>query len=171
MDPFAFTDDLLTGMDDIDAQHRMLFEFANQTVDPSTQRGADASFFASLAFLAEYVEYHFAAEALAMQRSDYPARAGHLSAHASFRQRIAAMLEASLETSDITSLRLELRDAISVWLAQHVRTADKAFAEFLRQQENHDLGLPDADDLVEAGLVEKRISWSELRAAIDTPES
>jgi hemerythrin len=171
MDRFAFTDDLLTGMDDIDAQHRMLFEFANQVVDPTTQRGADASFFTSLAFLSEYVQYHFAAESLAMQQANYPARETHLAAHAVFRRTIAELLEVSLETVDITELRLQLREAVTGWLAHHVRTADKALAQYLRLQASMmPPALPDPDELVTAGFAEKRVSWSVLRAAIDSSE-
>ncbi|HEY5959474.1 MAG TPA: hemerythrin family protein [Polyangiaceae bacterium] len=172
MDRFVFTDDLLTGMDDIDAQHRMLFELANQVVDPTTQRGADAAFFASLAFLSEYVQFHFAAENLAMQQANYPARDSHLAAHTAFRQRIAELLESALETVDISELRVRLQEAVTGWFAHHIRTADKALAQYLRLQAGSTLppGLPDSDELVDSGFADKRVSWSVLRAAIDSNE-
>jgi hemerythrin len=132
MPRFRLTDELLTGIDGVDQQHRMLFELANRIVDPETERGADVAVFASLAFLSEYVQDHFAAEESAMAAVGYPDRDNHARAHDDFRKLIAVLLEQSLEERNITELRRSLARAVSVWLVHHVRVDDKAMAAYLR---------------------------------------
>lgn len=133
MDRFQLTNDLLTGLEAVDSQHRMLFDLANQIVDPSSERGADAAFFSSLAFLAEYVEYHFATEELAMERTEYPAKSNHIAAHREFRELIGQFLERSLEEPSISELRRRLAQAVAGWLTDHIRIKDRALATHLRQ--------------------------------------
>lgn len=146
------SDDLLCGVDDIDAQHRRLFELANLALEPSLG-GTDATFFSSLAFLSEYVNYHFAAEELAMTQSGYPATHQHCRWHAEFRQLVAELLELSLEAADITELKVRLADAIGVWFAQHIRVADKALAAYLREHAGADSAcFPDEAALIQAGI-------------------
>ncbi len=158
MDRFILTDDLLTGMDDVDAQHRLLFELANQTVDPTSERGANAAFFASLAFLSEYVRYHFAAEEFAMKHAQYPEAERHCLAHVEFRALIGEFLEASLEEPSIANLRLRLTEAIAGWLTTHIRVADKALSGYLRLHAGDGAeDWPSADELMAAGAIDERM--------------
>lgn len=160
MDRFQLTNDLLTGIDTVDSQHRMLFDLANQIVDPSSERGADAAFFASLAFLAEYVEFHFASEELAMTQTDYPMRAGHVAAHLEFRELVGEFLERSLEEPSITELRKRLTQAVAGWLTDHIRVKDRALATHLRAHAG-EVGfvLPDQEALISAGYIQARTDW------------
>lgn len=170
MERFPFTDDLLSGMDDIDAQHRMLFDLANQVVDPTSQRGADASFFASLAFLSEYVDFHFAAEELAMEQAAYPQRATHCRLHREFRAMIGGFVEASLEVSSITELRVQLTEVVSGWLTQHIRVADRALATYLRSHAGSETPvLPGVGKLVDAGYLDHAIDLgrAEFKSAVE----
>jgi hemerythrin len=155
MNRIQFTNDLLTGVEDVDMQHRQLFELANQAVDPTNPRGTDSTFLASLAFLAEYVHYHFSAEELAMAGVSYPQLDSHRRAHAHFRGLIADLLEASLEVPRVSELRPRLQNAMMVWLTEHIRRVDKEFADFLRQHSaDGEANLPGNDALIAAGLIE-----------------
>lgn len=165
MDRFILSDDLLTGMDDVDAQHRLLFELANQVVDPTSERGANAAFFASLAFLAEYVRYHFAAEEFAMKRAHYPEAERHCLAHVEFRALIGEFLEASLEEPSIADLRLRLTEAVEGWLTTHIRVADKALAGYLRLcASDGPATLPGTPTLIAAGFFDNGIDFTEIEA-------
>lgn len=167
MDRFLLTDDLLTGVNDIDAQHRLLFELANRIVDPNTQQGNDESFLASLAFLAEYVQYHFAAEELAMQQSRDPNIQQHRAAHSEFRDELSGFLECSREVSSIAELRPRFEAAVLGWLFDHIRVTDKAMALHLRRHAGEKFAsLPDADMLVAKGFAKSPIDLRRLVSAL-----
>ena len=133
MDRFQMTEDLLTGISDIDDQHRRLFELAQLTVEPDARREGDANFFKSVAFLSDYVHFHFASEALAMKRTSFPDRAEHCRDHAIFVNRLARIIESSLEAPSVLTLKTELTELISGWLRDHIRVADKGLARYLKQ--------------------------------------
>ena len=167
MEKFLLTDDLLTGIDDIDAQHRTLFKFANLIVDPSTQQREDASFVRSLAFLVEYVHFHFAAEELAMKWSAFPEADQHAESHARFRKRVAKFMELSRDNSSVSEIRAFLEAALVGWLTEHIRVKDKALALHLtRHAGEKPATLPNAEALVEAGLSNRPINLDQLEAAI-----
>lgn len=167
MDQLLLTDDLLTGVDDIDAQHRKLFRYANLIVDPTTRQGQDDSLVRSLAFLVEYVHFHFAAEELAMKQSAYPETDGHARSHVRFRNKVAKFLEASRDEPSPSELRDFLKAAIVGWLTEHIRVNDKAFAVHLMGHAGGRAAtLPNAEALVAAGLSNRPINLAQLEAAI-----
>lgn len=133
MDPFPFTDDLLTGLEEIDSQHRKLFELANRIADPSPPVAVDSTLLGSLAFLSEYVEEHFVAEELAMQEAAYPELTQHVKEHVELRKTIAGLLESALLVPSLDELKPALNDVVVGWLCGHIRVTDKAMAVHLRQ--------------------------------------
>jgi hemerythrin len=157
MDRFAITNDLLTGADDIDAQHRQLFHLANSAVESAGEDGSDRQFFAALAFLSDYIQYHFAAEESAMAQSNFPEQEQHRRAHLGFREEIGELVEASLETSRIADLRQRLHALIAGWLTAHIRETDKILAAHLRRHALDGIGdWPSADELLAAGVIDAR---------------
>jgi hemerythrin-like metal-binding protein len=157
MDRFVFTDDLLTGLDDVDAQHRQLFDLANRVVEHECHKGEDGQFFAALAFLSDYVQYHFAAEELAMKRASYPETELHQRAHQDFRELIGEFVEVSLEVPNVAELSARLTEVISGWLTAHIRAADRDLARYLRRHALDDVGgWPNAEQLMAAGVIDDR---------------
>ncbi len=79
--------------------------------------------------LLDYTRVHFLAEELMMRMEGYPAYEAHLAEHAELlaelqRFRAAHDREAGSVTSDAV-------DGLRSWLGGHVRTQDRAFANFL----------------------------------------
>jgi hemerythrin len=165
MDRFRLTNDLLTGMDDIDAQHRMVIDLANRIVDQAAERGADAEFFDSLRFLSEYVQYHFAAEELAMQQTDFADYEQHCGQHRAFRERIGELIEISLEAESIAPLRDRVFVVVVGWLTRHVQMADKKLAKHLRSHAADMVArLPDTASLASSGMLDGRIDLERIDA-------
>jgi hemerythrin len=132
MTRYLMTEDLLTGNAEIDKQHESLFGLANEVLDPDSERRTDTAFLASVGYLSRYVQEHFAAEEAAMVASSFPNREQHQQFHVEFRNRIAALLERSLEEPKLSDLRRELSRAVTVLLVRHIRVEDKALAAHLR---------------------------------------
>jgi len=158
MDRFILSDDLLTGADDIDAQHRQLFDIANRVFACARQCGnAEREFFDAVSFLSDYVHYHFAAEEHAMAELGYPERELHRQAHADFRQLLGEIVTESLEAPNVGDLSVRLGEMIEGWLTAHIGEADKALARFLRHLTAAGLDmLPSADVLAESGTINER---------------
>jgi hemerythrin len=72
---------LLTGVDEIDAQHRELFERVQALLDASRQRRSREEVVRFLEYLGHYVIDHFEAEERTMQQAGYPKLEGHRAEH------------------------------------------------------------------------------------------
>ena len=67
MKPLELTDDLLTGIEDIDEQHQQLFTWANEITSEEVVMD-DNQLHAALDKLEDYVYNHFRAEEYAMDK-------------------------------------------------------------------------------------------------------
>ena len=164
MERFELTADLLTGIADIDDQHRKLLELANQVVKPSAIKSDGPMFEGALKFLEEYVIYHFAAEEYAMAESDYPNIIHHNQLHSTFRKDVAAFVAQASREGDSKDLRLKVSFAIENWLLEHIRITDRDLAQFLKQQGRAvSVRLPDARTLKTAGKLPEDFNEGQVR--------
>jgi hemerythrin len=154
MDQFVLTDALLTGVADIDNQHRMLFKIANQLVDPATITGGPLVFMQLLAFLGGYVEYHFAGEELAMRQADYPDVDKHVLWHGLFRAEVEDIAQEAQRSGVSDQLVMRVSHAIQSWLADHICVTDRHLANFLIERAaRHSIHLPAEQQLRDAGMI------------------
>ncbi len=148
------TCDLLTNGPDIDSQHRLLFDLANQVVDPSTiDRGPDY-FLEVTSFLANYVDFHFAAEETVMSETRFPRAEVHRNWHDSFRSEVHRFAEQARSEGVSKSLKLKLSFAIENWLLDHIRINDRELAQHILHQSGlRGVELPDPRALKAAGIL------------------
>jgi hemerythrin-like metal-binding protein len=169
------TDDLLTGIKDIDDQHRVFFAWGNRILmTPDLDRDRPA-FARAIRFLGEYATFHFSAEEFAMELFAFPGAAIHRSWHAQFKARVAELETRAHAEGLSRKVQLEVYYLIQDWFPQHIRSMDRQFAEFLSRSEESPR-LPGADDLRQRGVpvpdeeevrvvrVEGEMSASELKA-------
>jgi hemerythrin len=133
--PVVWTPSLATGVDEIDSQHRQLFERANGFLDSLRQperRGAIAE---ALAYLASYVRYHFATEEAHMARLGYPGRHQHQEEHRDYVRRLQALQSHFENEGDSAAVYLAIDSMIRTWLVDHVGRVDRHFGEFARASE------------------------------------
>ncbi len=153
MPPFELTDDLITGVADIDDQHRMLFRLANQVVDPSYFDQGPGALLGVLAFLGGYVDYHFAAEEHAMQIRKYAHYEQHRAWHDLFRREVGEIAQqAACGWSEALGSRISV--AVRDWLTDHIRVPDRHLAYFLVEEAaRHSIRLANLTELAEAGAI------------------
>ncbi len=148
MGRFALTEDLVTGVQAIDEQHRALLELGNKAVDLSAIKADRAVFEEALRFLADYVTYHFAAEEYVMLEYGYPNYEHHRLWHERFRHGVSEWLNHAKTEGVSQDLRLKMSVGIEDWLLEHVRITDKGLSEFLRQKvDAASIHLPDGSFL------------------------
>lgn len=127
-----WTPDLAVGDEQIDAQHRRLFDQAAALHDAIVAGAPEARVLETLGFLGDYVLEHFAAEEALMARLADPGAAAHAAEHARFRARHSALAR-TFATAGASRLTAEIvRCDVLAWLAGHVAGTDLALRSLLR---------------------------------------
>jgi hemerythrin len=136
MRKFELTPDLVTGVDDIDEQHRMLLDLANRVIE-AAEEASPAIFDRALSFLAQYIVDHFAAEEVAMEQTAYPGARFHREFHERLRRQTAGMVAQAKQDGSSGKVKLAVQSMLEDWLIFHMRETDRDLADHLR---NHSLG-------------------------------
>lgn len=125
-----FGDEFLIGIDEIDAEHRRLFEIAAQVYDALNAGDAAAAAAARHAVteLLDYTKTHFAHEEALMEAAAYP----ELAAHRDLHRRLISQahdMEMRVEIGD-SYVPVELSRFLYNWLVRHIEVSDKKFGAF-----------------------------------------
>lgn len=132
---FQWSDELLTGADDIDAQHRELFFRVNALLQACTQQKGKDEIGNYLQFMMDYAAFHFAAEEREMTTHRYPRLAEHEAEHEEFKKRINELNREFREFGASIHVVLLAVRASGDWLVKHVRGTDRKMAEFLKKKD------------------------------------
>jgi len=127
-----WTQDLATGIETIDNQHKEIFKRVNSLLDSCKQGKGKQAVGDVLNFLEDYVVEHFAAEENIQVHYSYPEYSAHKAMHAMFIEDVAK-LKAKFEKEGPSLTTVLETDRIVVdWLVKHIKKVDKALAEFLK---------------------------------------
>lgn len=127
-----WTIDLATGVDDIDNQHKELFNRINSLLDACRGGKGREEVKKTILFLDDYVVTHFANEERYMRRFDYPEYPAHTAMHKQF-MRSFSELKAQFEREGAgVSLVVSTNRAVVEWLQNHIRKVDTALGGFLK---------------------------------------
>lgn len=122
---------LLVGNEQIDREHRRLFEIAEKVYDALSAGNGTAVIkaHAAIAELLDYAETHFASEEALMQSVDYPYLDTHRKLH---RHLLTQVHDMGLRAvSGEPYMPVELNHFVNKWLVSHILTNDRMFGEFL----------------------------------------
>jgi len=131
---FDWSDELITGIADIDSQHRELFARLNALLQESKSFNDRNAIGTYLEFLREYVVFHFAAEEREMAAHKYPRLAQHKAEHELFRSKINHLADSfATHGADMQVFVMTIRSS-GEWLVNHISETDKSLAAFLKKQ-------------------------------------
>ncbi len=119
----AWTNDLNTGIDVIDNQHKRIVDYINQLESAITQ----ANRVAVGKVLNELVDYtlsHFAFEESLQEEAGYKFSKPHKAIHEVFAKRVARYQERHNAGEDIAE---QLHEMLSTWLVHHIKRDDIAY--------------------------------------------
>ena len=131
---FKWSEDLSTGIHDIDAQHIALIGQFNDLVEACSQKKGHEEVGRFLTFLTGYVNRHFDDEERAMARNVYDGIEAHIKEHEQYRRQLAKLKDDLIEretTDEVVS------DAVWVaanWFLTHIKRTDQAMAAALREK-------------------------------------
>lgn len=120
-----WTEDLETGIDIIDEQHKSIFDKAKEIFDlgPESDIETVEKIFI---FLMNYANNHFYEEEMLMLENSYKGFLNYRKKHNHFIEEIYRIYQKTIENSSEENLN-ELKVLIIDWLANHISCDDKEF--------------------------------------------
>jgi len=129
--PIQWNDAMLTGVAEMDAQHRILVDTLVEANAKLTDSASDPLFEQITRDLLAYAIYHFDTEEQLMRQRGYAPdkTAAHVSEHRRFSERVVALRNEARkgEPGSRNALLAFLRD----WLVNHIMTSDQRLGEFI----------------------------------------
>ncbi len=131
-DSIQWSDAMLTGVDEIDAQHRILVDTLIEANASLTDNASDPLFEQITRDLLAYAIYHFDTEEQLMLRHGYASEdaATHVSEHRGFSERVVALR--SEARSGTPGARDALLAFLRSWLINHILSSDQRLGRFIR---------------------------------------
>lgn len=123
-------EDLASGDDLIDRQHKELFELSGRLVAAREGSMAPDEVRAALAALREHAVAHFVAEEAILLQHAVPGTERHVASHDEFRKLMERCELHAGDTQGDTLVRL--LDELEEWIRGHVRNEDREALAFLR---------------------------------------
>ena len=131
MEKYVLTQDLLTGNELIDSEHRKIFDEVNTLLDACSKGNGREKISSLGEFLVEYVTKHFSDEEDLQKQSKYPEYTEHHKFHEWYKQKLGdAIIKLEQEGPTINSLG-EINYMVSV-LVKHIRETDRKLAQWIQ---------------------------------------
>ena len=133
----TFDDNLVTGNETIDTQHKELIDRIQNFVTACQNGDSKVKAIKMLDYLDEYTSFHFKEEEKLQEKSGYPEREKHYEKHAEFKKTIQELHEYLQDYEGPTDRFSELvQKNVIDWLFGHIKTYDRSVAEFIFMREN-----------------------------------
>lgn len=131
MAQFSWSNDLITGNDLIDGDHRKLISMVNALFDSMAKGQANDIMSKVLNNLIIYTKEHFGREEAEMKRINYSASISHQSEHAKLIKQVLE-LKAKLDSGDKINA-VSVSGFLSDWLRNHILAVDMRLAAALKK--------------------------------------
>lgn len=133
MKPFELTEDMLTGIEKIDNQHRKLLSWANfLTFDDADTTAHKVT--ETLDNLQGYVAYHFQTEEEEMDRHKYDQMEKHKNQHVRLMNEVNELFSRAKGKEADKGTLVELQYMLTDWIQFHIKEWDQPFAAFVKNR-------------------------------------
>jgi hemerythrin len=127
----TFTDELLTGIDLVDAQHKALFEAVNMLSQAIQDGMTDDALMMQLALIAQRTIFHFHTEEELMKSDQYPGRTLHGAEHLDLILKVREIQYQSAKGQAVTK---EITRFLAEWFGRHIVSLDMDYATYTRSE-------------------------------------
>jgi hemerythrin len=124
-----WSNDLNTGVDIIDEQHKRIVRYINELYEAQAANNR-AQVGEIIDELVDYTVSHFAFEESLMERAGYPFLDPHKKVHGLFVGRVSKFVERFKEGEDVAG---DLVSMLQKWLINHIQNEDGDYAEIVRK--------------------------------------
>ena len=127
-------DSLLTGVGNIDSQHKELFKYLDKFLSTMKDGKGKEEIESALNFLEEYVVKHFKDEEEIQKKYGYPKIKEQISQHEYFKNELKQLRVAFNKTGETVLLALNVQNKITDWVKNHISKSDKDLGEFIKNK-------------------------------------
>jgi len=121
MTKFVWTEQLNTGIEEIDRQHHRIVDYINQLDDARINGHPRGEIALVISLLKEYTHSHFGFEESMLEEAQYPDINAHKKVHEQFIQRITDYQYRFTKGEDVTQA---LSSLLVTWLFNHIQRDD-----------------------------------------------
>ncbi len=129
-----WTQDLATGSNEIDTQHKELFKRINALLEACKKGKGKSEVGKIVQFLDDYVMTHFAEEEKYMQKYDYPKYMAHKAQHLEFIENFSELKRQIEKEGAGLQLVVKTNHMVVQWLVNHISKVDRALGTFLKDR-------------------------------------
>jgi len=130
--PFAtWTEDLVTGIELVDAQHKALFEAVNALAQAIRDGVPERELKLQLGLIAQHTIFHFHTEETLMKAHRYPRRVLHGAEHLDLVLKLRGIHYRMAKGQPVSQ---EITGFLAEWFGHHVLSLDKDYAAFIRSE-------------------------------------
>ena len=130
----SWTDDYVSGFNEIDLQHRTLFSMINTFASENNERASNSTSMAFLGDLAKYCDYHFTCEEEVMAEYDYPLIAFHKDIHINLTNTVKKII-GDLSKNAMKDPYTTIISFSADWLNNHIARDDLSFLSFYKNRD------------------------------------
>jgi hemerythrin len=128
-----WNDNLASGSQEIDTQHKELFQRINSLLATFDNAKIDRQEFSKIIqYLTEYVVFHFGAEEKHMDHFGYSSTSQHKAQHQQFVKTFGKLKDRMLLEGINPALAQETKELVVDWLLNHIKYSDRALGMFLK---------------------------------------
>lgn len=124
-----WTQELETGIQAIDSQHRQIVNYINE-LDDAIQTGNTDGIKHVIEGVLNYTVTHFEFEEELMQKAGFSALKAHQQTHEFFMRKVAVLRGRSNAGEDVSSLLLSM---LKGWLVNHIKGEDRDYIESVKK--------------------------------------
>ena len=128
---YELTNDLLTGNNLIDTEHKQLFDAINELMEACSQGTGRDKIMSTAQFLTNYVNKHFGDEEQLQVSSKYPNYPAHKQFHDGYKRQLSEATQELIKEGPTVKALGDLNRIVGV-LVSHIRTEDKKLARHAR---------------------------------------
>ena len=123
---------LLTGVDEIDRQHREMFSRVGALLEATRERRSREEVLRMIEYMGTYALEHFAAEEREMERTAYPSAEGHRLEHRQFAKELEVLRQELATEGPTVLFIIRVGNRVTEWLREHIYRTDRLLGEWLR---------------------------------------
>ena len=129
----AWNDNFKLGNEQVDAQHKRLFELVSDLVSSCIDGTDTHRLQETLNFLVEYTVQHFHDEEALQIQFHYPEYERHRQLHEDFKVTVGELVQKFSQTASPTELSNNVNKIVVRWLVGHILQEDKKIGEHIRR--------------------------------------
>lgn len=129
----AWNDNLKLGNEQVDAQHKRLFELVNNLVSSCIEGTDTIHLQETLDFLVEYTVQHFHDEESLQLQCHYPEYERHKQLHEDFKVTVGELVQKFAQSASSAELSNNVNKIVVQWLVNHILKEDKKIGKHIQR--------------------------------------